>query len=270
MPDVYAAIDAASEEMQSRLADILELRAADPQQRAMLADYLRKIPLPPSARVIEIGCGTGAVARTLSQWPGVAEVVGVDPSPVFIERARTLAAAIPNLRFMQGDGRQLDMPPESCDLVVLHTVLCHVPEPEWVIADAHRVLRAGGWLAVFDGDYATTTVATGQTDPLQCCAEAAIAALVNDPWLVRRLPRLVAAAGFAQPRFASHGYAQTTDPDYLLTLIDRGADVLVGAGRIGPGLADALKAEARRRAEVSAFFGHIAYASVIARKPQLV
>jgi hypothetical protein len=50
----------------------------------------------------------------------------------------------------------------------------------------------------------------------------------------------------------------------MLTIVDRGADMLVGAGRIGGDLATALKNEARRRVETGTFFGHLAYASVIA------
>ena len=46
------------------------------------------------------------------------------------------------------------------------------------------------------------------------------------------------------------------------------ADALVAAGRIGIDLAAARKAEVRRRAEAGGFFGHIAYASLIARKAQ--
>ena len=36
---------------------------------------------PAGARVLGVGCGTGAVTRELAAWPGVAEVVGLDPSP---------------------------------------------------------------------------------------------------------------------------------------------------------------------------------------------
>jgi len=50
----------------------------------------------------------------------------------------------------------------------------------------------------------------------------------------------------------------------MLTIVDRGADVLAGTGRIGGELAAALKNEARRRVEAGSFFGHLAYASVIA------
>jgi hypothetical protein len=53
----------------------------------------------------------------------------------------------------------------------------------------------------------------------------------------------------------------------MLTVVDRGADILQTAGQISPEAAAALKAEARRRAKAGAFFGHIAYASLVARKP---
>jgi hypothetical protein len=53
----------------------------------------------------------------------------------------------------------------------------------------------------------------------------------------------------------------------MLTIVDRGADLLRGCGRIGDETAAALKAEARRRAETGTFFGQIAYGSLIARKP---
>jgi len=43
-------------------------------------------------------------------------------------------------------------------LVVSYTTLCHVPDPDAVLYEAVRILRPGGSLAVFDGDYASGTV----------------------------------------------------------------------------------------------------------------
>ena len=74
--------------VQEHLADVLELRAADLQQRAMLEDYLRDLPLAAGARILEIGCGTGAVTRTLARMLDASEVVGLDPGCLFIEQAR--------------------------------------------------------------------------------------------------------------------------------------------------------------------------------------
>src|SRR4029453_7904242 len=54
MPDVYAAIAEVEVATQERLAAILELRAAAPQQRAMLDSYLSEVGFSPAARVLEV------------------------------------------------------------------------------------------------------------------------------------------------------------------------------------------------------------------------
>jgi len=263
MADVYATIDEADEAVQEQLADILELRAADEQQRAMRDDYLGDLRLPAGARVLELGCGTGAVVRSLAERREVAEAFGVDPSPVFIARARELAGD--RLGFEVADGRDLPFEDDTFDAVVCHTSLCHIPRPEEALAEAARVTAGDGRLAVFDGDYVTTTVATSPTDPLQACIDAAVESLVHDPMFVRRLLGLLRETGWEMIRMRSHGYTETDESPYMLSLIDRGADILVTEGRAGEHLAAALKREARRRVEQGEFFGHIAYASVIAR-----
>jgi ubiquinone/menaquinone biosynthesis C-methylase UbiE len=267
MPDVYATITEADPAVVEGLVDILELRAADAQQRGMRDAYFADIAFPTGARVVEVGCGPGPVARALASRPSMGEVVGVDPSPIFIEKARELAQSVPNLSFLEGDARALPLEDGSFDAVVFHTTLCHVPGPEIALAEAARVLRAGAFLAVFDGDYATVTCASGDFDPLQACAEACVDYLVHDPWLVRRLPRLVRAAGFELRQFRSHSYMEAPSSEgYMLAIVDRGADALAASGRIALETADALKAEARRRSDVGEFFGHIAYASLIAQR----
>jgi ubiquinone/menaquinone biosynthesis C-methylase UbiE len=263
MPDVYATIQDADEAVQAQLADVLELRAADPQQRAMLEDYLHDLGLEGSARVLEIGCGTGPVARALAALPQAREVVGLDPSEIFVERARRLANGDGRVTFVVGDGRGLPFEDASFDAVVCHTSLCHIPSPERALVEAARVTVVGGRLAVFDGDYATTTVAIADRDPLQACADAVIETLVHDRYLVRHLPTLMRDAGWNVVGVRSHGYVETAEPRYMLTIVDRGADALVSGGRLGEEAADALKREARRRAECGEFFGHIAYASAI-------
>jgi SAM-dependent methyltransferase len=266
MPDLYARIGDVGTDVQKRLADVLEARASDPRQREMLTSYLSEIAFPDNARVLEIGCGTGPVTRVLAAWPRVAEAVGVDPSPVFIARATELAHQVPNVSFRQADGRSLPFAPESFDVVVAHTTLCHVPEPERALAEAHKVLRGDGWLAVFDGDYATATVATGDFDPLEACVDAFRSNFVHDQWLVRRLSRLIRSAGFDVLPMRSHGYVEAQEGGYMLTWVERGADVLRQAGRISEDAAAALKAEAHRRSASKEWFGHIAFASVLARK----
>ena len=243
------------------------MRAADDRQREMLESYLSEIEFPENAHVLEIGCGTGGVTRTLANWANVSVAVGVDPSEIFISKARELGEGFENLSFATGDGRSLPTDDKSFDAAIVHTTLCHVPNPESLLQEAYRVLKPGGWIAVFDGDYATATVATGNYDPLETCINAFRDGFVHDQWLVRRLPLMIQSAGFDVIRTRSHGYVEAGKGGYMLSWIERGADVLKQSGRIGEDKAKALIDEAKRRSDDGKWFGHIAFASVLARKP---
>jgi ubiquinone/menaquinone biosynthesis C-methylase UbiE len=267
MPDLYAQITTLDPSVLDVLIKASETRAVDPRQRAIRQTFLSWIDLPDGARLLEVGCGSGAICRELARLPKVREVVGLDPSGYILAKGRELATGVANLTFREGDARALPFAADEFDLLIFHTSLCHVPGPEDALTEARRVLRPGGTLLVYDGDYATTTVALGDNDPLAACADWAMSNLVHDRWLVRRLPRLARAAGFHVERFDSHGFMQTDEADYMAGLVSRGADLLVAAGRIDTNLADGLKREARRRVESGAFFGFIAFASLIARKP---
>jgi ubiquinone/menaquinone biosynthesis C-methylase UbiE len=268
VPDVYLTIADAEPAVIDELARVLELRAADPQQQAMRDAYLGDLGLRTDARVLEVGCGTGAVTRALALLPEARSVVGVDPSPGFLAAARELAENIPNVEFVEGDAKALPLEDASFDAVVFHTTLCHVPGPDVALGEAFRVLRGGGRLAVFDGDYDTVTCASGDSDPLQACADAMKESHVYDRWFVRRLPRLVLDAGFEIEQLRGHSYVEApSSSGYMLAIVDRGADALAASGALGAEASDALKAEARRRSDAGEFFGHIAYVSLIARKP---
>jgi ubiquinone/menaquinone biosynthesis C-methylase UbiE len=267
MPDVWTTVQDLDQATQARLADVLEKRGGDAQQHAMRRAFLHEVPFPPDARVLDVGCGTGVLTRVLACWPNVASVVGVDPARVLLEKARVAAADLPNVSFHEGDGRSLPFDGAMFDIVTFDSILSHVPGPERAIGEALRVLRAKGCLAVFDGDYATTTVALADHDPLQVCVDAMMANSVTDRRIMRRLASVVAACGFEVVSFRSFGFAEIGNDGYMLTVVDRGADILCSQGHIGKETAAALKEEARRRLRAGRFFGHIAYAGLIARKP---
>jgi ubiquinone/menaquinone biosynthesis C-methylase UbiE len=90
-------------------------------------------------RLLDVCCGPGygagaAAARGL-------EAVGVDIAPAMIDEAKQ---RFPAATFLAGDAEALDFPDSSFDAVICAFGLLHVPHPEQAIAEAFRVLKAGG------------------------------------------------------------------------------------------------------------------------------
>ena len=266
MPDIYLSIADADATFLDNLMVSLERRAATPQQAASLEAYLGEIDFPAGAAVLDIGCGTGAQSRALARRPGVAEVVGVDQLDLFVERARALATDLPNLRFERSDAHTLPFDDAAFDVAVLHTVLTHVADADRVVAEVHRVLKPGGTMAIYDGDFTTMSAALFDGDPVQSCMEAFLDGNVNERYLARRLRPLVAAAGFVPGETRSHGHLDTADPELTLGWIDKGVGYMVEAGRIDLAAGEALKAEARRRVAAGTYYAYMNYVSLISRK----
>jgi phosphatidylethanolamine/phosphatidyl-N-methylethanolamine N-methyltransferase len=103
------------------------------------------LDLRPGERLVVIGCGTGA---DLPLIPEGVEVLAVDLTPAMLRQA--MAHTRPGIEFRVMDGMALDLPDGSFDAAILHMVLEVIPDPARCLAEAARVLRVGGRLAVFD------------------------------------------------------------------------------------------------------------------------
>ena len=267
MPDVFSDITNAPQEVLEAIVKSLEARAADPQLQAMLESYLSELELPDAAQILEVGSGTGAVARRLARLERADRVVGLEPSPVFLAKARELAEGIDKLSFEEGDGRSLPFDDASFDLVVLHTLLCHVPEPEIALREALRVSKPEGTVAVFDCDFSTASLSTGDFDPFEAIVDVMVDGIVHDRWFVRKMLGLLKNCGFHVGALRSYNYVEHPEPGYLFGWIERGTDALIASGRLGEDGAMGLKAEAERRAKQGRWYGQVSFASVISRKP---
>ncbi|KAF4548961.1 Methyltransferase domain-containing protein 1 [Elsinoe fawcettii] len=101
--------------------------------------------LPPSAQVLELGCGTGVPAtQTLSSH---LNVIGVDISPVQIELAKQHA---PKATYMVGDMMELQFEDGRFDAVCAFYSVFHLPREEHgeMLRRVYRWLKPGGKLLV--------------------------------------------------------------------------------------------------------------------------
>ena len=113
-----------------------------------LLPYLR-----PGLDLLDIGCGPGTITVDLAQRVAPGRVLGVDTSAEVVEHARELG--VDGVEFAVGNAYELGVPDESFDVVHAHQVLQHLTDPVAAVAEAARVLRPAGVLAVRDSDYAS-------------------------------------------------------------------------------------------------------------------
>ncbi len=109
--------------------------------------------LPPGERALDVGCGTGAFSRRLAERFEC--VLGLDLSPLMIQRARERSHTCPNIEFRVADVLAEPLPDAHFDAVASIATLHHLPLPE-ILPRLARALKPGGTLAVLDLFRATT------------------------------------------------------------------------------------------------------------------
>ncbi len=267
MSDPYSDLAAQQKHMQERIADAMEARCLEPAQKTIRRAYLADINLSAGAKALEMGSGTGHVTEDLLHLAGATSAIGIEPSPVMVARATEQFSDNPQLSFEIGDAKNTGFLDESFDMILMHTLLCHVPQPREVLAEAHRLLKPGGVLAICDGDYDTATAQIADYDPLDQLVRFMINQNVTNLWIMRQISGLLDEFGFRLGARQGHSYVAEGDATYFLTVIDRGADRMFEEGILGSETAAALKKEARDRVDKNTFFGFMSYVSQIAYKP---
>jgi ubiquinone/menaquinone biosynthesis C-methylase UbiE len=122
--------------------------------------YLHRLAAEGARRVLDVGCGTGALTVALARR-GM-DVVAVDHSPYMLEVAERKArelGVLERISFVRGDATMLPFSDEAFDAVTCQRMLHHLmPTPDDVVIEIVRVTRPGGSIYICEPTTAHTPV----------------------------------------------------------------------------------------------------------------
>src|SRR5262245_4021466 len=218
------------------LAARLERRAKAEDEIAARDIYLSLLNISAGERVLDVGCGSGAVTREIARRVGPGGLaVGLDPSPALLAVALELAQETgvrDRVEFHEGDALRLPFPDRSFDAVVCVTVLSHVPNGEAAIPQLVRVLKSGGRVGVFDLDTDMTAFTHPDRDLTRRIVAAGSDATAVNGWLVRQLPLLFQRAGLVDVRARGFFPLETHLQSFYASMADRCAEAAVKVGAV--------------------------------------
>src|SRR5262249_52024954 len=102
--------------------------------------------------LLDVGCGTGSLAGSLARITRAAKIVGIDPSPNFLEAAQSQIVD-PRVAFELGDAQNLPYPDASFDRCLALLIVNFIPDAPKAAKEMRRVTKSGGVVAttMWDG-----------------------------------------------------------------------------------------------------------------------
>lgn len=252
----------------ARLIARLESRAKDTVFTRLFDKYAAQLALPPSAQVLEVGCGTGATLRSLARRGDfTGKAFGVDQCRPFIDAANKFAQVEnvnDRLAFQVGDAHCLDFPPATFDAVIAHTLISHVTEPTTVLREMARVVRPGGTVAIFDGDYASLTYAFPDHEFGHQMDVALATASFNNPRVMRDMPRLIPELGLRLTAAWGDAVVEIGNGSYFKSFAETYAPLVTKAGFFSAEAVEAWLTAQRQSMEDGTFFASCNYYTYLA------
>jgi ubiquinone/menaquinone biosynthesis C-methylase UbiE len=269
--DVFSMTDKLENAVLDVVVERLETRGAHPRFVEMMDEYLDAMAIDSAGEVLDLGCGTGIVARAIARRPDFSGfVTGVDLSAYLAEAATRLSAeeGLADLvRFEAGDTQSLGFEDDAFDAIVAHTLLSHVPDPAAVLGEAARLVRPGGAVGVFDGDFSSLSFESENAEDAARDDARLIQSVSNQPRIMRRLPRLARDAGLSIERSFAYVLTEMGRADFWEPSLRSLGALLPKAGAMTQEEADAWVASQLRASEEGVFFGTSNYYGYVLRSP---
>jgi SAM-dependent methyltransferase len=172
-----------------------------------------------------------------------------------------------NVEFRAGDSHSLALGDGAFDAVIAHTLLSHVEDERAVLKEIVRVVKPGGKVGIFDGDYASMTLSADEADKAKAMDEAIIAAQVTNPRIMREMPGLLREVGLERIAAFGHVVADIGTADFFAPMLQVLRKLLPKSGALSESETNAwADAMLKRSAEGTYFAASNFYSYVAVRR----
>jgi len=235
-PDPWRAIDRQPDP--ARYVRMMESRGRTPTQARVRRRFLRFCRIGSGWKVLEVGVGSGVVARDLAALVGRrGHVTGVDKSRVLMAAARRRAreeGLAGRMDFRLGDAAALPFRTGRFDCAVAVTVLLHVARPQAMLRELARVTRPGGVVGLQDQDFGTQVLDHPDRALTRLIFEGVADRMYPEPYSGRTLVRRLVELGLERVRLLADVYQVRSLDPFTHSLLKRRTEIAMQFALIGP------------------------------------
>ncbi len=237
-------------------------------QAVFVASFaLRSYQITSGQRVLDLGCGVGAMTGQLRKYFSGVRLFAVD---IEMSQLRVAQANHPIAVYVQADAAALPFRDETFDRIHASWLLEHVSSPVNVLQEVRRVLKRGGQCQFLEVDNSSLKTEPQYADVVEVMTalNQAQQARGGDPYIGRQLDQLFGKAGFSKVEVGPvHLRGDASDPATRRRLSGIFADILESVDRtLGPSMTPKIQAAAKKlRAVPSVRGGAIFFSPVVGR-----
>lgn len=225
--DVFRDVRSWDEKTASQWAAALNLRASADDQKSLRSKLIDLAQVLKNQKVVEIGCGTGALLLDLASAVGTSgRVTGLEPQPVLADVAKQIITE-QNLSdvisVITDSAEHLSLPDAMTDSCFAQTVLIHLPPDVCLKAlkEMVRIVKSGGKIISADQDGDTWIINHPERELTRRIIQFNSDQRYADGWTGRRIESLFRRAGLINVKAVPHVHVDRGADSYLFGMAKR-------------------------------------------------
>ncbi len=268
MSDVFLNIDEQPKESVSIISERLEDRSFKGQFSDFTKEYFDLLDYDENSRILELGGGTGVIGRNFIEYRNFkGKYVVSDLSKELLNFGEKKAKELKldnHIQFKKIDAMSKIIHDQGFyDAVIMHTLVSHVPNPAVVITNAKKFLKNNGKIIIFDADYETLLMASGNKKLDEIVNTAIKVGCVAQPKVMRLIPKIAKDLKLRLSKYKSNLLFEAGSADFFYGMGKALSTAVVKSNQLEKKIADEWIKELENAMSENTFFGMCPYITYI-------